>query len=975
MLVLLVLSLLTQGRVEGAVEADKINVHVVPHTHDDVGWLKTVDQYYYGANNSIQHAGVQYILDSVVEELADDEKKTFIYVEMAFFTRWWNEQSKETQQLVHKLVSNKQLEFINGGWCMNDEASTDYNAIIDQMSLGIRFISDTFGPEHRPRIGWHIDPFGHSAEQASLFGMMGFDGFFFGRIDYDDKKLRLKDKQMEMVWRGSESLGQQTEIFTGVLYNGYGPPGGFCFDQFCADQPIMDDKDLFDYNVDERVQSFLKACKDQASHYRTNNIMLTMGSDFQYENAHLWYKNLDKLIHYVSLTNEVNIFYSTPSRYVDAIHQANMTWEVKTDDFFPYADCPWCYWTGYFTSRVALKGYVRKLNGLLQTCRQLEAMHGEMIEMSPGKLASAMGVAQHHDAVSGTEKQHVANDYAKRLHIGQVECEQMVTMAVGDMAKKTHAAPSLKLSTCEYLNISVCPATSSADSFDIMVYNPVGRQDDAIVVRVPVTTEKLVVMDANSKSVTCQIVPVSMATSMARGDHGSSQYELVFMATAPPLGYNTYFMRPATTGQQCVISTVTYPTADISISNKQYKVTVDGGSGHVKEISNQVSGASVMLDHQFLWYWSSEGNNKNSSQASGAYIFRPNSSDSYPVNNNTNKANITVAMGPVVQEVWQQFASFASQVVRLYVGTGHVEMEYTIGPIPISDKKGKEIISRYATTMATNKMWYTDANGREMKLRVRDNRATWQLNNTEPVAGNYYPVNSRISIQDTTSNTQFTVLTDRSQGGSSLKDGCVELMVHRRILHDDGRGVGEPLNEKGVSGDGLVVRGKHMVIVDTIDQSAKAHRLVGEKMLVPPTILIHDGSEAITDFNSSYNSQVGGLTTNLPDNVHLLTVELLTDKSVLLRVEHMFAVKEDANLSTSVTINVKDMFNMFAITHCEEMTLTGDQLASAVKRYTWNDATPPTDTSRQVDPSAITLAPMVITTLKCEIARKTFHSS
>ncbi|CAF5057608.1 unnamed protein product, partial [Rotaria magnacalcarata] len=53
----------------------------------------------------------------------------------------------------------------------------------------------------------------------------------------------------------------------------------------------------------------------------------------------------------------------------------------------------------------------------------------------------------------------------------------------------------------------------------------------------------------------------------------------------------------------------------------------------------------------------------------------------------------------------------------------------------------------------------------------------------------YYPINSRIWIKD--QNRQLTVLTDRSEGGGSISNGSMEIMLHRRTLNDDSLGVGE----------------------------------------------------------------------------------------------------------------------------------------------------------------------------------------
>jgi lysosomal alpha-mannosidase len=67
--------------------------------------------------------------------------------------------------------------------------------------------------------------------------------------------------------------------------------------------------------------------------------------------------------------SKVNLLYSTPSCYTWHVNQAGKTFTTKEDDFFPYAHQPHSFWSGYFTSRAALKGYVRQTNNFLQVWR------------------------------------------------------------------------------------------------------------------------------------------------------------------------------------------------------------------------------------------------------------------------------------------------------------------------------------------------------------------------------------------------------------------------------------------------------------------------------------------------------------------------------------------------------------------------------------------------------------------------------
>ena len=188
----------------------------------------------------------------MIRELIKDPAKRFSYVEMKFFTLWFYEQTPAMQTQVRTLVQQGRLEFLNAGWSMSDEACPHFDDFINNMQHGHDFLMKEFGV--RPRVAWHIDPFGHSSATPRLFADMGFDAWFFARLDDQDKLVRMEEVSMEWVWRPFfQHEGKRTQIFTHALYQHYSAPSSFDFDTMNEDAPIVDDPTLETYNLDERV--------------------------------------------------------------------------------------------------------------------------------------------------------------------------------------------------------------------------------------------------------------------------------------------------------------------------------------------------------------------------------------------------------------------------------------------------------------------------------------------------------------------------------------------------------------------------------------------------------------------------------------------------------------------------------------------------------------------------------------------------
>jgi hypothetical protein len=448
---------------------------------------------------------------------------------------------------------------------------------------------------------------------------------------------------------------------------------------------------------------------------------------------------------------------------------------------------------------------------------------------------------------------------------------------------------------------------------------------------------------------------------------------LTFAAELPPVGYTVYEVKLVRAGDGAVESEAKpLPPKAKKFTNGIYEIELDS-AGIVSRIWNVESNISTPFNIDWGWYNSSvggctEGVSKGmeacSGQASGAYMFRPNTSNVYATG--PDAVTTEIVEGTHVTEIRQTFSSWATHVIRLVKGQPFIEVEWTAGPIPInqpwlvpeSDETklcgpggcnwGKELVMMYQTELESTKKFYTDSNGREMLKRVRDERGPSypKLNVSEPVAGNYYPVNAMIALDD--GKHQMAIITDVSMGGSSMRDGGLELMVHRRIQKDDARGVQEPLNETmcgcndinaapgsmgehGHEGDGgcqcagLTMRGKHFIIFDTIEKANEQRRFANEKMQSPATLAFNKHVET-----KPLHPTFSAVSAAMPKNVKLMTLtnnyQELFEGGLMLRLAHLFSVDEHPTLSKPVNVSLAHVFAKadLKITSVKEMSLSGN---------------------------------------------------
>ncbi|XP_015768744.1 PREDICTED: alpha-mannosidase 2-like [Acropora digitifera] len=780
-------------------DEEPLNVFVVPHSHNDPGWIKTLDQYY--------SQQTRHILDNVVDALAEDKRRKFIWAEISYFSMWWSEADENRKKHALDQLSSGQLEIVTGGWVMNDEANTHYYAMLDQMIEGHQWMSKFLGSAIKPMSGWAIDPFGHTPTMAYLLKRMGFNSMLIQRTHYQVKKHLAKDKNLEFMWRqnwGGDGRGRIPDLA------GYG---------------------RFWPNFFYRSKMLLDQYKKKAQLYRTNVLFAPLGDDFRYEttfDTHAQFTNYQRIMDYINSHPEMKakVQFGTLSDYFNALFKATGTepggqpenFPALSGDFYTYADREDHYWSGYYTSRPFYKNLDRELESkhraaeIIFSLAESHVRHRGSssfpVEQLYGLLTKArqnLALFQHHDGITGTAKDFVVVDYGQRMlqslnDVQSVIQESAQLLLTSDMAFYQPADPLIPplkfekyrpahdaLPTKEVITLSDTPRA-------VVFYNSLTTTREQVV-GLHISDPEVMVSDSDGAEIASQV--------NVWWDHrnriSTAKYEVLFVAKVPALGLTTYFVssgrgsklseratitafnsqEPHNMGGNFKVESKIPGEENILLENDEVKLEFSGASGLLKTITHKKDGTVTEAAIDFATYGT-----KSSGDRSGAYLFLP---DGPAVTHGKGEQPaVYVIRGKLMQEVRVSLPNVV-HVVRLYSVPGPERRMVDIqNKVDIKNLVNKELVMRIKSSVKnSNREFYTDLNGFQMQKRKTLDKI--------PIQANFYPLPSMAFLQD--KSTRLTLLSSQPNGVASLHQGEFQVVLDRRLYQDDNRGLGQGVTD------------------------------------------------------------------------------------------------------------------------------------------------------------------------------------
>ncbi|KAL0228322.1 hypothetical protein RCL1_004465 [Eukaryota sp. TZLM3-RCL] len=430
----------------------KLTVHLIPHSHIDHGWIKTVDDYF---------EDVSEILDSIIVALQSNHNRTFIWSEVYYFKQWYSHLNSSCQQIVKDLIHQEQLIFVHSALVSSDESLTTADSTLLQHLIGQKWLKSTFNCDPSI-ISWQIDPFGHSSMYSSISEVLGYKLLVINRIHFHQKKILQESGNSLFIWENS-NFG--SKILTYVLDNHYSSPSDFDFER---NSWFVNSKNLAQ-NSEKLIDDVIKRSK----FYPGNDVMILVGDDFRFKNATYQYHNWDQLINFVNQnSSKVFLKWSCPQNYYKSIINQNLNLKIFNGNFHPYSDLPNCYWTGFFSTRPFLKFQIRQLENFNIVAKYLKILsyifdRQSIIQEVDDDVDLTVSLMQHHDAITGTSRQLVINDYFDRLDSA---ITTSITSSIQSISTITKSSCSFYISSFvpSYLYvINIGPASSKLISFAI----------------------------------------------------------------------------------------------------------------------------------------------------------------------------------------------------------------------------------------------------------------------------------------------------------------------------------------------------------------------------------------------------------------------------------------------------------------------------------------------------------------------------